>query len=109
MINETTHFITYYHEAEATLAEQFIALLEDKYKEIQAAFRFKEATQKYVFYLCKNVEEYIEKTGKTKEEYQDWKKQEPSIIKLLRQDGFWSLNRQRMKCIFIFRNVIGKQ
>lgn len=72
MINETTHFITYYHEAEATLAEQFITLLEDKYKEIQAAFRFKEATQKYVFYLCKNVEEYIEKTGKTKEEYQDW-------------------------------------
>ena len=72
MINETIHFITYYHEAEATLAEQFIKLLEDKYKEIQAAFQFKEVTQKYTIHLCNSVEEYIEKTGKTKEEYQDW-------------------------------------
>ena len=72
MINETIHFITYYREAEATLAEQFIKLLEDKYKEIQAAFQFKEVTQKYTIHLCNSVEEYIEKTGKTKEEYQDW-------------------------------------
>ncbi len=72
MINETTHFITYYHEAEVALAEQFSTLLEEKYKEIQASFQFKEATQKYTFHLCNSVEEYIEKTGKTKEEYQDW-------------------------------------
>lgn len=72
MINETTRFITYYHEAEAFLAEQFSTLLENKYKEIQAAFQFKEAIQKYTFHLCNSVEEYIEKTGKTKEEYQDW-------------------------------------
>ena len=72
MINETTHFITHYHDAEAALAEQFITLLEDKYKGIQTAFQFKEATQKYTFQLCNSVEEYIEKTGKTKEDYQDW-------------------------------------
>lgn len=72
MINETTHFITYYHEAETSLAEQFITLLETKYAEIQKAFQFKETTQKYTFYLCSNVEEYIKNTGKTREEYQDW-------------------------------------
>lgn len=72
MINETTHFITYYHEEEAVLAEQFITLLEDKYKEIQAAFQFKEVTPKYTFHLCNDVDEYIEKTGKTKEDYQEW-------------------------------------
>lgn len=72
MINETTHFITYYHEAEAFLAEQFSTLLENKYEEIQAAFQFKEAIQKYTIHLCNSVEEYIEKTGKTKEEYRDW-------------------------------------
>ena len=72
MINETTHYITYYHEAEAALAEQFSTLLENKYKEIQAAFQFKEAIQKYTIHLCNSVEEYIEKTGKTKEEYQEW-------------------------------------
>lgn len=72
MINETTHYITYYHEAEADLAEQFSTLLENKYKEIQAAFQFKEAIQKYTIHLCNSVEEYIEKTGKTKEEYQEW-------------------------------------
>lgn len=72
MINETTHFITYYHEAETSLAEQFITLLETKYEEIQKAFQFKETTQKYTFYLCSNVEEYIKNTGKTREEYQDW-------------------------------------
>ena len=72
MMNETTHFISNYHETEVILAKQFITLLEAKYEEIQKAFQFKEATQKYAFYLCKNVEEYIEKTGKTKEEYQEW-------------------------------------
>lgn len=72
MINETTHFISNYNEAEADLAGQFIKLLEDKYKEIQAAFQFKEVTQKYTIHLCNSVEEYIEKTGKTKEEYQEW-------------------------------------
>ena len=72
MINETTHYITYYHEAEAALAEQFSTLLENKYKEIQAAFQFQEAIQKYTIHLCNSVEEYIEKTGKTKEEYQEW-------------------------------------
>ena len=72
MINETTHFIIHYHEAEATLAEQFITLLEAKYEEIQRVFQFKAVPQKYTFYLCNTVAEYIEKTGKTKEEYQDW-------------------------------------
>ena len=72
MINETTHFITYYHEAEAALAERFVTLLEAKYEEIQRVFQFKAVPQKYTFYLCNTVEEYIEKTGKTKEEYQDW-------------------------------------
>ena len=72
MINETTHYITYYHASEAALAEQFSTLLENKYKEIQAAFQFKEAIPKYTIHLCNSVEEYIEKTGKTKEEYQEW-------------------------------------
>ena len=40
MIKETSHFISYYHETEATLAEQFITLLEERYEEIQKAFQF---------------------------------------------------------------------
>ena len=72
MINETTHFISYYHEEETAIAEQFNTLLEDRYEEIQKAFQFNAATQKYIFRLCGSVEEYIVATGKTKEEYQDW-------------------------------------
>ena len=72
MIKETIHFIANYHEEEATLAQQFLALLEERYEDVKRAYCFKEAVQKYKFNLCKDVEEYIEKTGKTKEEYQDW-------------------------------------
>ena len=72
MINETTHFIFCYHETETSLAEQFIALLETKYEEIQKAFQFTETVQKYTFHLCNSVEDYILKTWKTKEEYQEW-------------------------------------
>ena len=43
MINETTHFISYYHEEETAMAEQFITLLEDRYEEIQKAFQFNAA------------------------------------------------------------------
>jgi len=72
MINETIHFIFDFHEEETPLAEQFISLLESKYDEIQKAFPFREATQKYTFHLCSSVDEYILKTGKSREEYQDW-------------------------------------
>lgn len=72
MIKETTHFISYYHDTDKILAEQFITLLEGKYEEIHNYFGFKEGTQKYHFNFCKVVEEYIEKTGKKKEEYQSW-------------------------------------
>lgn len=72
MIKETTNFISNYHEEEEHLAEQFITLLEAKYEEIRKAFQFKNATQKYRFRLCSNVEEYIIATGKSKEEYQAW-------------------------------------
>lgn len=34
MIKETSHFISYFHEEEKDLAESFIALLEEKYKQI---------------------------------------------------------------------------
>lgn len=72
MIKETTHFVSYYHDTEKDLAEQFIVLLEEKYKEIHKSFGFKEGTQKYHFNFCKDVEEYIAKTRKKKEEYQSW-------------------------------------
>ena len=72
MIKETTHFISNYHEEESALAQKFITLLEEKYEEIIQAFHFREATQKFKFNLCKDVKEYIEKTGKVREEYQDW-------------------------------------
>ncbi len=54
------------------MAEQFIDLLETKYKEIYEAFHFPEEQHKYYFNLCRSVEEYIEKTGKKREEYQSW-------------------------------------
>lgn len=72
MIKETTHFISYYHEADSNLAGRFIILLEEKYEEIHNSFNFEKGTQKYHFNFCKDVEEYIEKTGKRKEEYQSW-------------------------------------
>ena len=72
MIKETTHFISNYKETDKNLAEQFIALLEEKYGEIHRHFNFKEGTRKYHFNFCGDVEEYIEKTGKKREEYQSW-------------------------------------
>lgn len=72
MIKETTHFISNYEETDKNLAEQFIALLEEKYREIHRHFNFKEGTRKYHFNFCGDEEEYIEKTGKKREEYQSW-------------------------------------
>ncbi len=72
MIKETAHFISNYFEEAKDMAEQFIALLEAKYEEIHKNFNFAEGTQKYYFNFCTSVDEYIEKTGKKKEEYQSW-------------------------------------
>lgn len=72
MIRETKHFISYYHDEDKNLAEQFILLLEEKYKEIHNNFHFEMGTKKYHFNFCKDVDEYIEKTGKRKDEYQSW-------------------------------------
>lgn len=72
MIKETEHFITYYHVEDENLAEQFIALLEEKYERLYMDFAFEKSNVKYEFHICKDVDEYIEKTGKTKEEYQRW-------------------------------------
>lgn len=72
MIRETTHFISEYHETDVALAGEFISLLEQKFEEIHKEFHLNEATQKYHFVLCKDVDEFIEKTGKNREEYQDW-------------------------------------
>ena len=72
MIRETIHFIAEYHETDVALAGKFISLLEQKFEEIHKEFHLNEATQKYHFVLCKDVDEFIEKTGKSREEYQDW-------------------------------------
>ena len=72
MIKETKHFITYFPEEENDMAEKFINLLEEKNGEIRENFGFGEATQKYNIQICNSIEEYIEKTGKKKEEYQSW-------------------------------------
>ena len=72
MMKETTHFISYYHEEEQNLAEKFVSLLEEKYAELQASFGFEEGIHKYCFQISNNVDEYIAKTGKKKEEYQSW-------------------------------------
>ena len=72
MIRGTTHFISEYHETDADLAGKFISLLEQKFEEIRKEFHLDKATQKYHFVFCKDVDEFIEKTGKSREEYQDW-------------------------------------
>ena len=72
MMKETTHFISYYHDEEQNLAEKFVSLLEEKYAELQASFGFEEGIHKYCFQISNNVDEYIAKTGKKKEEYQSW-------------------------------------
>ena len=72
MKQETTHFNFYFHEEDSAFAERYHALLEEKYEEIHQFFGFGEGSCKYNCVLCKDVEEYIEKTGKKKEEYQSW-------------------------------------
>lgn len=72
MIKETEHFITYYHVEDDNLVEQFIALLEEKYERLYKDFAIEKSSVKYEFHICKDVDEYIEKTGKTKAEYQSW-------------------------------------
>lgn len=72
MIKETTHFVSYYHHEDKNMAEKFIILLEEKFEEIHNCFHFEKSTKKYRFNFCKDVDEYIEMTGKRKEEYQSW-------------------------------------
>ena len=72
IVKETEHLIAYYHEDEAQLAEDFASLLENKYQDIYRSFGFDFVEKKINFYFCKDKQEFMEKTGKSKEEYQDW-------------------------------------
>lgn len=70
---EATHFVCYFPENERELAERFSALLERECARICGDFGFcEDKVGKIELYLCGEVDEFLERTGKSRESYQPW-------------------------------------
>ncbi|MCM1056925.1 MAG: hypothetical protein NC517_04885 [Firmicutes bacterium] len=69
---ETAHFDFYYSKFNADFARSLSGKIEDVYVRVAAKYGICLGDERYDFYLCATVEEYIRRTGKKAEEYQEW-------------------------------------
>lgn len=67
----TEHFYVFYEPVDRKVAEDIIITIDDFYNKVATDVNLSNG-EKFDFYICSNVESYIELTGKTKESYQDW-------------------------------------
>jgi hypothetical protein len=69
---ETRHFNVNYSEKDEYIVEQISKLIDDTYENIIHSFDLSGDVEKFEFILCPDVTTFIEKTGKTAEQYQEW-------------------------------------
>lgn len=68
----TTHFCFDYSEFNAGFAERLSREIENVYVTVAEKYGICPRDERYDFFLCDTVEDYIRLTNKTKEEYQEW-------------------------------------
>lgn len=67
----TEHFCVFFEPIDQKYVQDFLVLIDGFYNKVANELNFSNG-EKFNFYLCPNVETYIELTNKTKESYQDW-------------------------------------
>lgn len=72
MKKSTTHFCFDYSDFNADFAERLSREIEDVYVTVAEKYGICLGDERYDFFLCDTVEEYIRLTNKPKEEYQEW-------------------------------------
>ena len=69
---ETTTFDIFYNDIDTEIVEKIKVKIETVYRKVQQDFLLPLNAEKYEFFLCPDVDSYIEYTNKSKEAYQDW-------------------------------------
>lgn len=69
---ETTNFCIFYEETDAEMIETIKDKIQNTYTKVQQEFLITPDSEKFDFFLCPDVDSFIEYTGKSKEAYQDW-------------------------------------
>lgn len=69
---ETANFRVFYDEADAEIIETVKEMIQNIYTKVRQEFLITQDAEKFDFFLCPDVDSFIEYTGKSKENYQDW-------------------------------------
>lgn len=69
---ETVNFSIFYDEADAEMIETVKEMIQNTYTKVRQEFLITSDAGKFDFFLCPDVDSFIEYTGKSKENYQDW-------------------------------------
>ena len=66
------HFRLFYYECDTNYADEVSRLADGCFDNAVAEFSLPKKADKYDFYLCPSIAEYIRLTGKTADTYEDW-------------------------------------
>lgn len=69
---KTECFDLYYNEIDENLIDEIISIADSSFAKVICDFNITVPGERYAFFLCKDVEEYITCTGKKKEDYREW-------------------------------------
>lgn len=69
---ETANFRIFYDEADTEMLETVKVKIQTAYTKVRQDFSITQNAGKFDFFLCPDVDSFIEYTGKSKENYQDW-------------------------------------
>ena len=69
---ETAHFTLYYADADEPLAQRLAGHVDRVFDSVSRTFSLAPAEEKFDFYLCPDVNAFMERTGKTRDTYETW-------------------------------------
>ncbi len=69
---ETMNFRIFYAEADTEMIETIKEKIQNTYTKVRQEFSIAMDAERFDFFLCPDVDSFIEYTGKSKEAYQDW-------------------------------------
>ncbi len=72
MYDRTTYFDLYYDAIDEPLIKDLRQTVDTDFERILSDFDLPVPGERYFFFLCRDVAEYIARTGKTAEEYEEW-------------------------------------
>lgn len=72
MYDRTTYFDLYYDVQDEALIKDLRRTIDTAFERILSDFDLPVPDERYSFFLCRDAAEYITRTGKTAEEYEEW-------------------------------------